>query len=36
VSDPKNGLFSKNYLNHFLKLSLRVADIDNQVRLAGD
>lgn len=36
TSDPKNGLFSNNYLNHFLKLSLRVADIDNQVRLAGN
>lgn len=34
--DPKNNLFSKNYLNHFLKLAIRTADIDNQVRLAGD
>ena len=34
--DPKNNLFSKNYLNQFLKMSLRVADIDNQVSLAGD
>lgn len=34
--DPKNNLFSKNYLNHFLKLAIRTADIDNQVKLAGD
>lgn len=34
--DPKNNLFSKNYLNHFLKLAIRIADIDNQVKLAGD
>lgn len=34
--DPKNNLFSKNYLNHFLKLVIRTADIDNQVKLAGD
>ena len=34
--DPKNNLFSKNYLNHFLKLAIRTADIDNQIKLAGD
>ena len=34
--DPKNNLFSKNYLNHFLKLAIRTADIDNQVKIAGD
>lgn len=34
--DPKNKLFSKNYLNHFLKLAIRTADIDNQIKLAGD
>lgn len=34
--DPKNNLFSKNYLNHFLKLAIRTADIDSQVKLAGD
>lgn len=33
---PKNNLFSKNYLNHFLKLAIRTADIDNQIKLAGD
>lgn len=27
-------LFSKNYLNHFLKLALRVADVDFQVQIA--
>lgn len=32
--DPKNNLFSKNYLNHFLKLAIRTADIDHQVKLA--
>lgn len=34
--NPKNSLFSKNYLNHFLKLAIRTADIDNQIKLAGD
>lgn len=34
--NPKNNLFSKNYLNHFLKLAIRTADIDNQIKLAGD
>lgn len=34
--DQKNGLFSKNYLNQFLKLAIRAADIDNQVNLAGE
>nr|DAF44669.1 MAG TPA: hypothetical protein [Podoviridae sp. ct8Lf7] len=34
--DPKNNLFSKNYLNHLLKLAIRTADIDNQVKLAGN
>lgn len=34
--NPKNNLFSKNYLNHLLKLAIRTADIDNQVKLAGN
>ena len=34
--NPKNSLFSKNYLNHFLKLAIRTADIDNQIKLARD
>ena len=35
-ADASNNLYSKNYLNHLLKLALRVADIDYEIQSAGN